>query len=150
MEFIIDFLFEESKSEKVFSYIFISFSLFKDDFLLFCCLSYFDAFFVEVVKQQEGQNVGGYNELAWNELDDVYNAKNYLPDCIDSLLFQSFSNAEYIFVDDSSDDDSEKIINIYTKLAPKVKLLRQNHGGAGKARNLGLDYTKGRYVTFLV
>ena len=79
----------------------------------------------------------------------VYNAKNYLPDCIDSLLFQSFSNAEYIFVDDSSDDDSEKIINIYTKLEPRIKLLRQNHGGAGKARNLGLDYTKGRYVTFL-
>ena len=79
----------------------------------------------------------------------VYNVESYLPDCIDSLLFQTLKNVEFIFVDDDSNDNTCAIIDAYSRFDSRIKRYSQPHGGAGKARNLGLEHVNTEYVTFL-
>ena len=79
----------------------------------------------------------------------VYNSAQHLEECIESLLLQSLKNVEFIFVDDSSADDSTKIISMFSNLDNRIRLFQQTHGGAGKARNLGIKQAKGKYITFL-
>jgi len=79
----------------------------------------------------------------------MYNEERYLPRCIDSLLKQSFSDFEVIFIDDGSKDKSLKIVSDYSKKDKRIKFLKQNHGGPGKARNLGASKSKGKILVFV-
>lgn len=79
----------------------------------------------------------------------VYNTQNYLGQCLESLFIQTFQNFEIICVDDGSSDNSLEILKKYEKKFKNFKILKQNHQGASEARNLGLEYSKGRYVQFL-
>jgi len=79
----------------------------------------------------------------------VYNEERYLAKCIESLLKQTFKDFEIIFVDDGSIDDSRDIIKKYAKGNPRIRLLKQNHNGPGKARNLGAKYAKGDILVFV-
>jgi glycosyltransferase involved in cell wall biosynthesis len=79
----------------------------------------------------------------------VYNNSSTLRKSVSSILAQSFDNFELIIVDDSSNDGS---LDIELELAhndPRISVLKQSHGGAGKARNEGLKQAHGKYVTFL-
>lgn len=75
----------------------------------------------------------------------VYNSSAYLPDAIESILGQSYSNLEFIIVNDGSTDHSEEIILSYHDPRIKYIKLEQNHGNA-YARNLGLETASGKYV----
>lgn len=79
----------------------------------------------------------------------IYQAKEYLEKCIDSILEQSFSDFELILVDDGSDDGSEEICNTYAKNDKRVKIIRQENQGVSSARNTGLDYASGKYIAFV-
>ena len=79
----------------------------------------------------------------------VYNSEKYLTECLESLLLQTLTEAEYIFIDDSSEDSSAHIVEFYSRIDSRVKLMHQSHGFAGKARNLGIKNSKGKYITFL-
>lgn len=79
----------------------------------------------------------------------VYNVENYLRQCLDSILNQTFQDFEIICVDDGSTDKSLEILEEYKKKDDRFVILRQNHLGAGAARNLGLKSAKGKYVQFL-
>ena len=79
----------------------------------------------------------------------VYNASEYLVECIDSLLKQSFSETEYIFVDDGSKDDSLAILKRYATIDPRIIVLTQTNQHAGVARNNGISKCSGDYITFL-
>ena len=79
----------------------------------------------------------------------MYNAEEYLAECMESLLLQSMTEAEYIFIDDSSNDSSVQIVEFYSRIDSRVRLMHQSHGFAGKARNLGIQNSKGKYITFL-
>lgn len=82
----------------------------------------------------------------------VYNVENYILDCIDSILNQSYKNFEIILIDDGSKDQSyEKLFNFILELktSNRIVLLKQENGGQAKARNLGLDYCRGTYVIFV-
>ena len=50
----------------------------------------------------------------------VYNAENYLEDCVESLLQQSYKNIEFILVDDGSTDTSAEICDIYSRKDTRV------------------------------
>ena len=82
----------------------------------------------------------------------MYNAKNYIGECLDSLLVQSFKAFEVIVVDDCSTDGSVKIVEDY---APKFKgqltlTQTENHlGNACAVRNVGLSLASGGYVFFM-
>ncbi|RPF42142.1 glycosyl transferase-like sugar-binding protein [Hydrogenoanaerobacterium saccharovorans] len=80
----------------------------------------------------------------------VYNVEKYLEKCLDSLIAQTIDEMEIIVVNDGSTDSSQKIIDYYQKLYPnKVRGFSKKNGGLGDARNYGLQYAKGRYVSFI-
>lgn len=79
----------------------------------------------------------------------VYQAKEYLEKCINSILEQSFVDFELILVDDGSDDGCERICNDYAKKDERVKIIRQENQGVSSARNTGLDYATGKYIAFV-
>ncbi len=79
----------------------------------------------------------------------VYNAGEYLRECLDSLRGQTLSNFEVFCVDDGSTDDSLSILKEYSRKDPRFRALAQDHAYAGAARNLGIREAKGRYLQFL-
>ncbi|HFI2446415.1 TPA: glycosyltransferase family 2 protein [Streptococcus suis] len=80
----------------------------------------------------------------------VYNAEKYLQRCIDSLLSQTYSNIEFIFVDDCSTDRSLEILKNNAHRDNRVKIVEQNeNGGASISRNVGLFLAKGEFIGFV-
>jgi len=79
----------------------------------------------------------------------VYNAKDYLYDCIKSLLDQTLSDCEFIFVNDGSIDNSQQIIEEYQKKDQRIIIFNQENKGIGEARNAGINIANGEYVGFL-
>lgn len=79
----------------------------------------------------------------------VYNAKDYLRECIDSIITQrGFEQTELIFVDDGSSDVSSAICSMYSERFENVFYYRQENSGVSAARNRGIDLSKGDYVFF--
>lgn len=80
----------------------------------------------------------------------VYNVEKYIDKCLNSLVNQTLNEIEIIIVNDGSPDNSQKIIDKYVKKYPnKVKSFIKENGGQGSARNLGLKYAKGEYISFV-
>ena len=79
----------------------------------------------------------------------VYNTAKYLPQCLDSVINQTYQNLEIICIDDGSTDDSGKIINQYAKKDPRIKSIHQSNQGQSAARNIGLTQATGEYISFV-
>ncbi len=79
----------------------------------------------------------------------VYNVRQYLPKCIESIIMQSFTDYEIVIVDDGSTDGSGIICDTYAKNSEKVKVIHKTNGGLSDARNVGLYNSIGEYVVFL-
>ena len=77
-----------------------------------------------------------------------YNQKQFLSECVDSLLNQKFKPLEIILVDDGSNDGSEKIAKDYAKKNSNVRYVYQDHKGVGAARNTGIDNVRTKYLMF--
>ena len=78
----------------------------------------------------------------------VYQVEAYLPQCIDSILAQSFQDFELILVDDGSPDGSGEICDRYAERDPRIHVLHKKNAGVSCARNSGLELAAGEYVTF--
>lgn len=80
----------------------------------------------------------------------VYNVEKYLDKCLDSLVNQTLEDIEVIVVNDGTKDNSQLIIDRYVENHPeKVKSFIKENGGLGDARNCGIQYATGEYITFL-
>lgn len=79
----------------------------------------------------------------------VYNAEKTISRCLDSVLAQDYQNFECILVDDGSCDFSKNVIENYCSRDKRFLLLQQVNAGPGAARNLGLRFCKGDYITFI-
>ena len=79
----------------------------------------------------------------------VYKAEKYLNRCIDSILAQTFTDWELLLIDDGSPDRSGDICDEYAKKDTRIRVFHKKNGGVSSARNLGLDYVQGEYVTFV-
>lgn len=79
----------------------------------------------------------------------IYNAEKYLDRCIHSAIKQTYCNIEIILVDDGSTDSSPDICRKFLKNDARVNYIRQENGGPGIARNVGVQAAKFEYVTFL-
>ena len=79
----------------------------------------------------------------------VYNAEDYLRECIDSLLNQTKKNIEIILVNDGSTDHSLEIIEEYCKKYENVVCVNQENKGVCIARNAGIDIARGEYIGWL-
>ena len=80
----------------------------------------------------------------------VYNVEKYLDKCVRSLLNQKFAyNYEIILVNDGSTDLSGNIADKYAMDHSMLKVLHKKNGGLSSARNYGLRYARGKYITFV-
>ncbi|MCW8354477.1 glycosyltransferase [Marinomonas pontica] len=75
-----------------------------------------------------------------------YNYSQYLDECINSVLSQSYNDFELIIVDDGSTDDSRVLLSKYSDYA---KLIFKNNGGQGSAYNIGFSESVGDLILFL-
>ena len=78
----------------------------------------------------------------------VYNTKQYLPACLDSILNQAYRDMELIIVDDGSTDGSLEICMNYQAADARVRVVQQNHGGLVAARKRGVREAQGDYCIF--
>lgn len=81
----------------------------------------------------------------------TYNSEKYLNETANSVIKQSYSNWEWIVVDDCSIDSTRKILENLSKTDSRIKplFLNKNCGGPAKPRNIGLENAKGKYICFL-
>ena len=79
----------------------------------------------------------------------VYNVENYLEDCLNSLCHQSLKELEIICVNDGSTDKSGKILKRFYKHDKRIIIVEQTNSGLSIARNIGMKYATGEYITFL-
>ena len=79
----------------------------------------------------------------------VYNVEKYLDKCLNTLAKQKLKDIEVIIVNDGSPDNSQKIIDKYTKEYPNMKSYIKENGGLSDARNYGIKKAKGEYIAFL-
>lgn len=79
----------------------------------------------------------------------VYNVKDYLKECIESVIKQSYKNIEFLIVDDGSDDGSGDICDEYAKKDARITVIHKMNEGQAIARNVALDCMTGDYVLFV-
>ena len=79
----------------------------------------------------------------------IYNAEQYLPACLDSLLGQTVRDLQIILVDDGSTDGSLAVAQRYAAQDTRIETYVQSHAGQSAARNKGLTYAKGDYLAFV-
>lgn len=79
----------------------------------------------------------------------VYNIKNYVATCIESILKQDYKNVEIIIVNDGSTDGSQDVCKSYSEKYNQIKLINKVNGGLSDARNTGIINAEGEYILFL-
>lgn len=81
----------------------------------------------------------------------IYNEENHIKSCLDSLNAQTMRDFEIILVNDGSSDNSEQIILEYIKANQErdIIYLKKDNGGLSDARNYGVKYAKGKYISFI-
>lgn len=79
----------------------------------------------------------------------IYKVENYLRECVDSIISQSYSNLEIILVDDGSPDRCPEICDEYALKDSRIKVIHKPNGGLSDARNAGIEVAKGEYLSFV-
>lgn len=79
----------------------------------------------------------------------AYNYAHYLPEALDSVRAQTWSNWECVVVDDGSTDDTPVVCARYAALDPRFRVIRKKNAGLSAARNTGIEAAQGEWVSFL-
>lgn len=79
----------------------------------------------------------------------LWNIEKFLHFTLDSLMAQTFQDAEFLLIDDGSKDSTPDICAEYVKKDKRFKYIAKQNGGPGHARNFGLDKATGEYVIFM-
>ena len=79
----------------------------------------------------------------------IYNVSKYLRRCLDSIKRQTYQNIEVIMVNDGSTDKSATIANEYATSDPRFALFEKENGGLSSARNFGMKYANGSFISFI-
>lgn len=77
----------------------------------------------------------------------VHNAENYIAECLNSIIEQTYRNIEILIVDDGSTDNTSRILNNFND--ERIKIIHHENLGASAAKNTGLKYAQGEYIQFL-
>lgn len=79
----------------------------------------------------------------------IYKAEKYIHRCIDSILAQSHTDFELLLIDDGSPDNCGAICDAYAAQDSRIRIFHKENGGVSAARNLGIEKSKGEWLTFI-
>ena len=79
----------------------------------------------------------------------VYNAEQYLSNCLNSILQQTFQDFEVVCLNDGSLDKSFGILEEFAQKDKRVRVLSQKNSGVANTRNRLLDEAKAAYIAFV-
>lgn len=79
----------------------------------------------------------------------VYNSEQYLEQCLDSIINQTFADFEVLLINDGSTDKSGAICDKYAQNDNRIKVFHQENGGVSSARNWGIKNVRGEWITFV-
>ena len=79
----------------------------------------------------------------------TYNTSEYLRNCLDTIVGNTYKNIEIILVDDGSTDDSPEICREYAAMDSRIIYISQKNSGVSAARNNGLFRATGEYIHFV-
>lgn len=79
----------------------------------------------------------------------VYNVENYLHECVDSILAQTFTDFELILVNDGSQDNSGTICDEYASKDKRITVIHQKNQGQAVARNKAIAIANGEWIHFV-
>ena len=79
----------------------------------------------------------------------IYNIKEYLERCIDSILAQTYQNIEVLMVDDGSTDGTSELVDKIALKDSRIRVFHKENGGSSSARNLAMREAKGQYFSFI-
>jgi len=89
------------------------------------------------------------SEIKISIIMPVYNVEEYVGKAIESILAQTFTEYEFLIVDDGTKDKSGEICDSYAQKDRRITVIHKENGGAPSARNTAIDIAKGKYVYFL-
>ena len=78
----------------------------------------------------------------------TYNAQNYISECLDATINQTYTNLEVIIVDDGSEDDTLSILQSYAAKDSRITVFRHSNKGVSTTRNKGIQNATGDYIVF--
>ena len=79
----------------------------------------------------------------------IYNVQAYLDKCMKSLFLQTYENLEFVMIDDGSDIECSKLCDTYLEKDARVVVYHKKNGGLSDARNYGMRYAIGEWITFV-
>ena len=79
----------------------------------------------------------------------VYNVEQYLPQCVESILAQTYQRLEIILVDDGSTDGSGRLCDALAQRDGRIRVIHKPNGGLSDARNAGTEACNGEFVFYL-
>ncbi len=89
------------------------------------------------------------NPLLISVIIPVYNVREWLQECIESVINQTYTNIEIIIVDDESTDGSEIISDKYALMDDRITVIHKKHSGLSATRNIGIEHSSGDIIVFL-
>ncbi len=88
------------------------------------------------------------SEILVSVIIPTYNAANFIRDCLEATIRQSYRNIEIIVVDDGSKDSTLDICKSYADRDSRIRLFSHENVGASATRNRGIRHAKGDFVVF--
>ena len=88
-------------------------------------------------------------EIILSIIVPVYNVKEYIEKCIKNISTQRIEDIEIICIDDGSNDGCSKLLDEYSKIDYRIKVIHQENKGLSAARNIGLEIARGKYIGFI-
>ncbi len=79
----------------------------------------------------------------------IYKVEEYLQECIESVIHQTYKNLEILLIDDGSPDNCGKICDEYAKKDNRIRVIHQENAGISQARNKGIEMATGKYISFI-
>ena len=79
----------------------------------------------------------------------IYKVEEYLDECIDSIVKQTYTNLEIILIDDGSPDECPQMCDEWARKDNRIKVVHKANGGLSDARNAGLEIASGQYISFV-
>lgn len=90
------------------------------------------------------------NNILISVIIPVYNVADYLSECLESVISQTFKEIEIICINDASPDKSGEILESYGKIDKRIKLIKnKNNIGYQASRNEGMEIASGKYIYFM-